>query len=181
MKLLGIDPGYRRCGVAVATLVPGGARFDLVRVIETEPDDEAPKTADMRRRMQEIALELAALCDHEVIAICVEAGAPPFGKAQTQVVSGLGRARGLVDMLAAVMRLPVIEPSPAALKKLVAGANNATKEQVKDAMEARYPELASMWPRLKGNHEHAADAAASIVAGLGNEVVHEAKRRRGAA
>lgn len=177
MKLLGFDPGYRRFGVAVASVLGRTVRFEAVRVVSTERG-EGKRTADMRGRMEVIALALAEACTADVVALCIEAGAPPFGRTQTSVLTGLGRARGLVDMLAAVMRLPVVELSPMALKKGVTGNHLASKQEVEAEMQVRFPELKALWPRLEADHQHAADAAGAIVAGLHSDNVREAIRAR---
>lgn len=185
MRLIGVDGGLAAFGVAVADVTAGGLRFESVEVWTTKP------AAKMRRlrRADDTAERIRALAGrlHDLIrttrpiALTVEAVALPFGRARPSVISALGRARGIIDTLAEVHRLAVLEETAQRLKAAVTGAENASKEQVATVLEATYPELAAMWPTQKTLVEHAADAAAAIHACRNADVVLAALRAGGAA
>src|SRR5689334_895797 len=150
MKLIGIDSGLATFGVAVAELGPPGLVFTDVAVWTTKPAAKKRrlrKADDTAERCRELVAQLQALIvRHTPIALCVEAVALPFSRARSSVVSSLGRVRGIVDALAEVHGLPVLEETPQRLKVATAGVANATKEAVREALEATYPELRALWP-----------------------------------
>lgn len=185
MKLIGIDSGLAAFGVAVADVSDAGLRFGHVEVWTTRP------TAKKRRirKADETAERIRTLagCLHQLvvqmkpIALCVEAVALPFGRSRPSVVSALGRARGIVDTLAEVHRLPVLEWTPQEVKRVITGTEDASKDAVRVGLEAKYVELAAQWPVQKTLVEHAADAAAVIHASRNADVVLAALRARSAA
>lgn len=165
LRLLGLDPGLASFGLAVAHVTDEQVRFVHVAVLTTEPMRGERKTDSTASRCHYLATQLAWwLADQVPHVVCCEAIALPFGKVQTSVVSALGRVRGVVDALAAVRGIPVLESGPQALKRATVGTPSAAKADVKAALEGIYPELAALWPRLRTQHEHAADACASILA-----------------
>lgn len=185
MKLIGLDTGLASFGIAVAEVTSSGVRFERLDVWRTVPASakrrlrKADDTADRVRTLAGYLHEL--IIETKPVALCVEAIALPFGRARSSVVSALGRARGIVDAIAEVHRLPVLEETPQRLKHAVAGAQNATKEAVRGALEATYAELRALWPVQATLVEHAADAAAAIHACRGADVVLAALRARSAA
>lgn len=173
MIVYGFDSGLRSFGWAVAEFErrPGtqeiGPNFIAGGVWHTEPDKNAPrKGVDQARRTTDLWHELVALrrTFGDGAAVCVEAVAFPMGKVQYSVVSGLGRARALVDVFGAEMRARVYEALPTEVKQAVVGSRSASKEEVGEKLEMHFPEVKSLWPKLKGDREHFADACASIVA-----------------
>lgn len=169
LSLLGIDPGFAAFGLAVAQEdAAGKLHFERVSVLHTQPDKAAKKnrrkTEDNADRLQLLASELVPAVDtFRPVAICIEAIALPFGKVQSSVVSALGRVRGMIDMLSFIHKLPVIEAHPIRIKKLMTGRANATKDDVREALTALYPELIPIFDDMnKGDLEHAADACAAI-------------------
>lgn len=182
MKLIGLDTGLASFGVAVADVTSDGLRFESVEVWTTKPASKKRrlrKADDTAERVRGLAGQLNVLIiATEPVALCVEAVALPFGRARSSVVSALGRARGIVDALAEVHRLPVLEETPQRVKEASAGKTNASKEEVRAALEAAYPEIAAHWPAQATLVEHAADAAAAVHACRSADVVLAALRAR---
>lgn len=141
-------------------------------LLELQPDqltDRLVPIADALRELghDERAIRLGlAPFGRRIRALCVEGVAFPMGRVQWSVISGLGRARALVDALGVVLGVPVLERTPQAIKFAVTGARGGAKEAVQSGLEQLHPELAGLWPKQKANHEHAADAAAAIFACL---------------
>lgn len=166
--LYGFDSSLTHFGYAVAVRYPTAIQLQFVAagVWSTTPDHEAEtRTADLGARLQGISSNLFRLVERHGTPslLACEALALPFGRTSMQVISTLGRARGLVDALAGQHQQQVYETQPAHLKRIVTGDQKATKQQVIAAMVARYPELVSLFAQLKAaNVEHAADAAAVI-------------------
>lgn len=182
VKIIGIDPGLANFGIAVFEVIP--PTFVRVEVWRTKPDHKARrirKADDTADRCRELGRQLLDLVDERVIAIAVEAVALPHGKIQTSVVSALGRVRGLIDAVAELHRLPVLEETPQAVKRRLCGDRSASKDAVRQELERRYPRLSELWPPQKTLLEHAGDAAAVAHLALDSDVVQAAVRARGAA
>lgn len=165
---LGLDPSLSHFGFAVAQVSPlpwQDVHFVECGVWATKPDrDDRTATAGYARRLEYLARNLWDLVERygRPVVLACEGLAMPFGKTSMQTVSALGRVRGLVDALAASQRLTVHEYQPAHLKRLVTGAKEATKDDVRRVVEAAHPELKSLWPKRGSDVEHCADAASAI-------------------
>ncbi len=167
----GFDPSLSHFGYAVATVPEHGAepRWLAVGVIVTKPLGCESKTEDNRFRFQGLARQLRALArTHGAPAvIAVEAVALMHGRTTLTTISALGRARGLIDALAAEHSLDAREYHPQALKKILTGERTAEKAAVEKSLVARYPELEALLAQLAtANREHAADACAAVHAAL---------------
>lgn len=180
MKVLGIDPGLANFGIGVLAL--GEDRdhvFDL-RVVRTKPTPKKRrirKADDLADRFQDIARELRSMITADVVAIGVEAAAFPPGRgAQKAVIHALGRARGLVDMIACEHQLPVFEMFPQELKKGTTGRQDSSKADIREALEKLYPEVVDFWPPQEGAIEHAGDALAAARIAADSDVVKAARR-----
>lgn len=185
MKLIGIDPGLAAFGVCVAEVSATELRFKTVEVWTTKPAGHARrlrKSDDTGERSRTIAARLHQLIvSQKPVALCIEATALPFGRVRSSVVSMLGRVRGVVDALAEVHQLPVLEETPQRIKLAAAGAANANKDAVREALESTHPELSALWPTQSSLLEHAADACATVHACRTADVVLAALRARAAA
>lgn len=164
--IYGLDTSLAHFGYAVATDFDGPLRFVACGVLTTKPDAKAKsKTDDNRRRFEGLANALWSLVRRHGPArsICVEATAMPFGRTTSTTLAALGRARGLVDALAANLGLSAHEFQAQTLKKAVTGDRFADKAAVVAGVVRLYPELGPLLEQLNAaNREHAADAAASI-------------------
>lgn len=164
--IYGFDTSLAHFGYAVATDFDGPLRFIAVGVLTTKPDAKAKsKTDDNRRRFEGLANALLSLLKRHGPPrdLCVEATAMPFGQTTSTVLSALGRARGLVDVIAATVGLSAHEYQAQTLKKAVTGDRFAEKHEVVRGVVALYPELGPLLDQLApSNREHAADAAAAI-------------------
>lgn len=122
MRVLGVDPGLSRCGLAV---VDGDVhRAEIVRagVVRTPPGDP-------------VSRRLAAL--YEDVARLIEDTSPDtvavervFFNANVRTAMGVGQAAGVVLLAAAQSGLDVTEYTPTQVKASVAGRGDADKEQV---------------------------------------------------
>ncbi|HOG29514.1 MAG TPA: crossover junction endodeoxyribonuclease RuvC [Vicinamibacterales bacterium] len=167
----GFDPSLSHFGYAVANVLTYGAKpiWLAAGVIVTKPLGCESKTEDNRHRFQGLARQLRELVRRhghpDVVA--VEAVALMHGRTTLTTISALGRARGLVDALAAEYSVDAREFHPQALKKLIAGDRTAEKVAVEKSLVARYPELEALFAQLAlANREHAADACAAVHAAL---------------
>jgi len=170
INILGFDSGLASFGWCHATLSSDGVLSFLgVGVWRTAPNPGvfARKADDMSSRCRWLYRSLRHLAhEHRPDVITVESLAFPKGRVQWSVISGLGRARALVDALAAEVDADVFERMPQELKRATTGSVSGSKEQVRQSLEDRYPELRALWPEQKTLLEHAGDACASVHAAL---------------
>jgi len=174
--LLGIDPGLSALGLARLALTPDGERVEALAVIRTDKSSkkrEILAAEDNVRRVGELADALAPWFAHPgTVAVCAEAQSWPRNAAACAKV---GMAWGVIVALARRHGLPVIQAAPQDVKRATAWRRDASKEAVRAAMEARYPDRPP-WPLPAGVIEHAADALAVAVTCLEHPTVKLARR-----
>ena len=123
MRVLGVDPGLTRCGVAVVDGA-GGSRLTLVHVgvVRTPPgDDVALRLAALERELQ------AAVTLHRPDAVAVER---VFSQANVRTVMGTAQAAAVALLVAARAGIPVATHTPSEVKAAVTGTGRADKAQV---------------------------------------------------
>ena len=150
MRVLGVDPGLTRCGIAVIEGAPGrtlAARH--IGVVTTPASMALPD----RLAAIEAALE-ALVSEHRPEAVAVER---VFSQHNVSTVMGTAQASAVAMLVAARHRLPLALHTPTEVKAAVTGNGRADKAQV-GAMVARLLRLAEP-PRPAD----AADAAAIAI------------------
>jgi len=123
VKVLGVDPGTVVTGFGVVTAAPARpGRLIECGVLRPRPAD----TLALRlKTIHEGVRDLLARHHPDVVAV---EGVFYGSNARTAVV--LGHARGVILLAAAEAGLPVVEYSPAMIKKAVTGRGAALKPQV---------------------------------------------------
>jgi crossover junction endodeoxyribonuclease RuvC len=122
MRILGLDPGTATTGYGIVDAVEGRLSMVDYGVIDTSPDDEAPK------RLQKIFRELQALLErYRPDTAAVEEVF--FGRNITTAIS-VGQARGVLLLCLANAGIPIGEYSPPKIKDAVTGYGKADKAQV---------------------------------------------------
>ena len=123
MRVLGIDPGLTRCGVAVVDGAPGRTLTAVhIGVIRTDP------AAGIERRLTEVEAGLAALAEEfapDVIAI-----ERVFSQHNVRTVMGTAQAAAMGLLVAGQRGLPVALHTPTEVKAAVTGNGRADKAQV---------------------------------------------------
>jgi crossover junction endodeoxyribonuclease RuvC len=123
MRVLGVDPGLTRCGVAVVDGAPGRTLTGLfIGVIATPASTELP----LRLRAIEEGLE-AIIQAHDPEAIAVER---VFSQHNVSTVMGTAQASAIAMLLAARHGLPLALHTPSEVKAAVTGSGRADKAQV---------------------------------------------------
>ena len=125
-RILGIDPGSRRCGYGLveATPAPLALRYVECGVIAVKPAAPfATRLVEIAAGLREIIAELAP------DAVAVES---VFMHANVRSALILGHARGVALLCAAEAGLELHEYSPARVKQAVAGRGRADKRQVQE-------------------------------------------------
>lgn len=146
MRVLGVDPGLTRCGIAV---VDGGAGRN-VRAVEAGVI-RTPADAELATRLLAVADAVEEWLDrHRPDVVAVER---VFSQYNVRTAMGTAQAGGVVALAAARRNLPVTFHTPSEVKAAVTGSGRADKAQV-----------TTMVTRLLGLHEkpRPADAADAL-------------------
>lgn len=128
MKVLAIDPGYGRCGMAVVERI--GTKDVLVfsTCVETDAKD------DFSDRLREVVgVCEALLAAHAPDHLAME---KLYFKANRTTALKVAEVRGAILNAAAIRRTPVHEYSPAEVKSAVAGWGGADKKQIATMLHA---------------------------------------------
>lgn len=122
MKIIGIDPGYQRCGFAILTHKKGVTNLENYGVITTQPHHNFPL------RQDEIAQDFKALLDRYKPNIC---SIEDLFFAQN-VTTGLkvAQIRGILIYLAHQSGCQIVEPKPVEIKKTFCGNGQADKKEM---------------------------------------------------
>lgn len=122
MKVLGIDPGYGRCGVAILERVNGKDILHYSECIETSPH------SDFTERLSTVASRCEELiAEHRPDCIAMEK--LYFAKSRTTGLK-VAEVRGAILALAGGSSLAVFEYAPSEVKSAAAGYGGADKKQV---------------------------------------------------
>jgi len=161
LRVVGFDTSLSAFGMVAAHVTAEGGRLRLRYVagdvIKTEKDGTVKRTGDdLLRRFRELALRSWSFTrEHDPHVITVEQAITPVGKRgkngfggeSPQVGQNLGRARGLVDALAAGLEhVLLLERSSQAIKKATTGHHLAEKADMIAALERRHPEIVRCYP-----------------------------------
>jgi len=135
VRVLGVDPGLTRCGVAV---VDGGTghRATLVHVgvVRTSVEEEPGV-----RLAQVFAAVQALVAEHRPDVVAVER---VFAQHNVRSVMGTAQAAGIVMLVAAQADVRLAMHTPSEVKAAVTGSGRADKDQV-GTMVARILGLAA--------------------------------------
>ena len=149
MRVFGIDPGSARTGYGCVET--GGARQRLV----TCGAIRAPSSASFPDKLLGIHAALAALLrKHRPDCVAIES---LFHALNVRSALRLGHARGVAMLAAVEARLPVVEYTPAEIKRAIVGYGRAEKSQVQQMVK-----LLLGLPAIPTPHD-AADALAVAI------------------
>lgn len=155
MRILAIDPGYDRLGIAVIEGDP--SRPTLIMSGCVQPQKGTPED-----RLAYISGEVtAAIKKYAPDALGIET---LFFSINKKTALGVAEARGVVLAAAGSASVPVIECSPQQIKLAVAGHGGASKAAIADMV----PRLLSLPPRKRLDDELDAIAVGitALAAGL---------------
>lgn len=122
MKVLGIDPGYGRCGMAVLEKVNGREMLIYSDCIETHRDDPFP---DRLAAVADACTRLIAT--HQPNCIALE---KLYMSKNQKTAMQVAEVRGALLQVAAVAGLTVAEYTPGQIKQAAAGWGGADKKAV---------------------------------------------------
>ncbi len=122
MRVLGIDPGYGRCGVAVVERTGNKEVLVFSDCIETSPDDE------FSDRLAAVADACARLMrEYAPDAVAIE---KLYFNTNQKTAMRVAEVRGALLNTAALAGIIVFEYTPGQIKSAAAGSGNADKTAV---------------------------------------------------
>lgn len=152
MRIIGIDPGTRKAGIAVVDVEPLGERVVWAGTLR------AGNSRVVGERLLAIYQQLGdAFGEFAPDAVAMEGGFVWSARPNVQNTTAMGR--GVALLAAAQHGVPVSEYAPAAVKKAATGKGNASKADVQRAVHSRY----GAWGGAD-IEEDAADALAAALA-----------------
>jgi len=148
VRIIGIDPGLRRCGWGVIDTIGNSLRFVASGTVTSDGD-------------MDLASRLCQL--HDGLAEVVHSYQPNEAAVEQTFVNKdavatlkLGQARGIAMLVPARAGLPVAEYAPNEVKKSVIGVGHGDKKQIHMMLKILMPKV-----EFKGND--AADALAIAI------------------
>lgn len=178
MKVVGFDPSLRNWGIASGDLdLKTGVLSNLVLSV-TSPEKLAGKqvrnnSSDLHRA--EMLAQAAVSFSKSAGVVFVEV---PVGSQSARSMASYGICVGILGAIRA-LGVTLVEVTPLEVKMAFTGKKNATKRQMIETGLTLYPE--ANWPRHAGKisetkAEHAADAIASIHAGVQTQMFQSIMR-----
>lgn len=122
-KIIAIDPGYDRCGVAIVSEISRKPEILFSTCITSDKADEQYlRLTSIFRQLEKIIKE------HKPSHLAIET---LFFSVNKKTAIKVAEARGAILTLAGLQDLELVELSPQAIKIALTGSGNASKEQVK--------------------------------------------------
>lgn len=121
-RVIAVDPGYERCGVAVLE------RQDGKEVLIHSECIVTPKSLPFPERLRMLGERFKSIIERTTpTTFAMET--LYFSKNQKTAIA-VAEARGVITFIAAVASLPLYEYGPGAVKIAITGSGNADKKQV---------------------------------------------------
>lgn len=122
MKVLSIDPGYGRCGMAVISGTSGNEDLLFSTCFETKSGEDFPdRLADIGEKVENLITE------YEPTALAIE---KLYFSKNTKTAMKVAQTKGAIIFIARTAGLDVYEHDPQAIKSAVTGYGKSTKQQV---------------------------------------------------
>ena len=157
-KVIAIDPGYDRCGIAIVSEINRKPKVLFSDCITSE------KSEDQYLRLTSIFRQLETIIkEHRPNYLAIET---LFFSVNKKTAIKVAEARGAILTLAGLNELPLIELSPQTIKIAMTGSGNAGKEQVKKMVILTVDLEKTDLPAQTGRLDDEIDAIALGVAAL---------------
>ena len=153
MKVLGIDPGYDRVGIAIAESVERKDVILFSMCIETNSKDAFVE------RLFVIGKELERVINqHKPTHACLET---LFFQTNTKTAMKVSEARGMMQYILRKHNLTIYDIGPGQVKSSITGNGRATKQEV-----IKMTQLITQLPDMDKKKDDEVDAMAIALAGL---------------
>lgn len=154
MRILGIDPGYDRLGVAVVEGDPSKPTLIMSTCVLPAKGASAERLALVSRAITE------AIIEYVPDALAIET---LFFGVNKKTAMGVAEARGAILAAAGIASLPVVESTPQQIKVAITGHGGADKK----AVAAMIPRLLTLPKRKRLDDEF--DAIAVAITALASQ------------
>jgi len=135
MRVLAVDPGYDRVGLAVMEYDNGQEKLIYSSCLLTD------KSADLNQRLQVVGNTITqTIKDHEVDTLGIET---LFFNKNVKTAMGVAQARGIIIYAALESECVVHEFSPQAIKIATTGYGNSDKVAVTSMVKQLIPDVPS--------------------------------------
>lgn len=182
--ILGIDPGFASVGYAVVAMGAEPAQDSPIKmgVIRTQKADGKRKvraSEDNLERAKEISKELQTILTlYPASLICAETMSYPRNSA---AAAKMAICWGVLAAIAQQRGIALTQASPQEVKKAVCGKKDASKEDVKVALDSMFPSMLTgtlgLCSKIPASvQEHPYDALAAVIACRDSEVFLLARR-----
>jgi crossover junction endodeoxyribonuclease RuvC len=133
MRVLGIDPGYDRVGLAVMEYENGKEKLLYSTCILTD------KKAELNKRLQVIGVTITKIIqEHDVDTLGIET---LFFNKNVKTAMGVAQARGVIIFTAMQENCVVHEFSPQAIKIATTGYGNSNKVAITAMVKQLVPDV----------------------------------------
>jgi crossover junction endodeoxyribonuclease RuvC len=148
IRILGIDPGLRKCGWGIIETL--GSKLSFIACGSVNPSDKLPLSERLRAVHEGLSKVVSEWSPHEA---AIE---ETFVNKDARATLKLGAARGVAMVVPALAGISVAEYAPNQVKKSVVGAGHAEKQQVKLM-------IGVLLPKADPKSEDAVDALAIAI------------------
>lgn len=155
MRVLGIDPGFDRLGIAVVEGDPSRPKLVMSSCVQPKKGEHADRLAEVAEAIDEV------LTTYTPDALAIETLFFSVNKTSALKVA---EARGIILSAAGLRSIPVIECSPQQVKLAVTGHGGSDKK----AVASMIPRLLTLPPKKRLDDE--LDAIAVAITGLATGV-----------
>lgn len=146
-KVLGIDPGMRRLGLAVVEFNPNGKLTLLTHGLIHNPRDTSSYGEYLNNSIEEILVDFSRFLGLTNPDIIVSERVPPGKlKASSELVFS---AITVCKVLAFQWNIPWYDLAANTIKLSITGDGQASKAKVKNAVTSRFPKLAEHHKKLR--------------------------------
>lgn len=153
MRVLGIDPGYDRVGVAIAETIGRNDTILFSTCIETNPKDA------FIERLLVIGEQLELIiAEHQPTDACIET---LFFQTNAKTAIRVAEARGMMQYVLRKHNLKIHDIGPGQVKSSITGNGRATKQEV-----IKMTKLITQLPDIESKKDDEVDAMAIALAGL---------------
>jgi crossover junction endodeoxyribonuclease RuvC len=148
IRILGIDPGLRKCGWGVIETL--GSKLSFIACGSVNPSDKLPLSERLKGIHDGLSKVMTAWVPDEA---AIE---ETFVNKDARATLKLGAARGVAMVVPALTGISVAEYAPNQVKKSVVGAGHAEKQQIRLM-------IGVLLPKADPQTEDAADALAIAI------------------
>lgn len=169
LTVLGIDPSLNNFGFIKANLdLDTGVLTQVTPTLVTAPPEKADKTVRNNSKDLMRARKLQAGLAEQLQGVDLAFVEIPVGSQTARAMASYGICVGILSSVS----VPLIQVTPAQVKKVATGNATATKAEMISWAISYYPEAAWLQHKEKGklvftsSNEHLADALGTIYAGV---------------